>query len=250
MYFYEHYHYGNESSYSAFELVNPTYPANFHRCFEAISLQSGHLHVRIGAGEYDLSAGDLCMVFPYQVHCYETVEESVVEFLIFSPEMIRQFSEDFHDCLPESAVIHGYSFTKEQAARTNVYAQKALLYELCAAFSAQAKIVRANPLRDKMSLLHRILTYMEENYGESCSLHDLAQATGYDYAYLSRYFKAEMGVTYSQFLNQIRIRNACKLLRETNVPISEIAFRCGYDSIRTFNRNFIAVAGTTPRYYR
>ena len=47
-----------------------------------------------------------------------------------------------------------------------------------------------------------------------------------------------------------RIRNACKLLRETNVPIAEIAFRCGYDSIQTFNRNFIAVEGTTPRYYR
>ncbi|MCB0841233.1 MAG: helix-turn-helix transcriptional regulator, partial [Bacteroidetes bacterium] len=64
------------------------------------------------------------------------------------------------------------------------------------------------------------------------------------------YFKKNTAKTFSQFLNEIRIGHACKLLTEENYPVAEVAYLCGFKNISNFNRRFKDIMGYTPTEYQ
>ena len=66
----------------------------------------------------------------------------------------------------------------------------------------------------------------------------------------SRYFRSRTGKTFPTYLNEIRISRVCRLLAETDKPVGEIAWDCGFDSIANFQRQFKRIQGCTPKAYR
>ncbi|WP_414712767.1 helix-turn-helix domain-containing protein [Sphingobacterium sp. UBA5980] len=65
-----------------------------------------------------------------------------------------------------------------------------------------------------------------------------------------RYFKKYTGITFINYLNQVRIQKACRMLLEKeSVAISTVAYSCGFNSITNFNRVFMKTIGITPSYY-
>ena len=91
---------------------------------------------------------------------------------------------------------------------------------------------------------------MEENYHADASLTALSHALGYDYAYLSKYFRGAAGMTYNEYLRQYRISRACYLLENEKMTVLAIAVECGFGSLRSMNRQFRAQTGQTPTEYR
>jgi AraC-like DNA-binding protein len=60
----------------------------------------------------------------------------------------------------------------------------------------------------------------------------------------------KLGMGFNDYINSIRISNACRLLTESNAPISEISEEVGFNTVRTFNRAFVKHIGSSPREYR
>jgi AraC-like DNA-binding protein len=60
----------------------------------------------------------------------------------------------------------------------------------------------------------------------------------------------KLGMGFNDYVNSIRISNACRLLIESTSPISEISEEVGFNTVRTFNRAFVKHVGTSPREYR
>jgi AraC-like DNA-binding protein len=98
------------------------------------------------------------------------------------------------------------------------------------------------------SILFTILC--RQNFQQECSLIEAAKASGYDYSYLSRTFKKKTGISFTEYVNQYRISQAAYLLSNTTDSISSIAFACGFNTIRSFNRNFKELIGIPPGEYR
>jgi AraC-like DNA-binding protein len=73
---------------------------------------------------------------------------------------------------------------------------------------------------------------------------------GLSTSYFRAKFKAEMGISPGNYFLKARINASAKLLRETPLPIKEIARRTGYDELPHFYRAFKTVLGTTPKRYR
>ncbi len=65
-----------------------------------------------------------------------------------------------------------------------------------------------------------------------------------------KFFKRATGKTFSDFVNDIRVGNACKLLTETDMAVSAIAFKTGFESLTYFNRVFLRKKGVTPKSFR
>ena len=96
----------------------------------------------------------------------------------------------------------------------------------------------------------QILAYIEKNYKEDLKLEDLASEFSFNYHYLSAYFSQQMQEGFSDYLNRVRINQACKLLQESNLPISQISSEVGYAEHSYFCRVFKKITGETPSVWR
>jgi AraC-like DNA-binding protein len=73
---------------------------------------------------------------------------------------------------------------------------------------------------------------------------------GYDYNYISKVFKKTTGLTFKEYLTDLRISEACQLLLHTEKSAREISEECGFGCQRSFNREFLTALGMTPVEYR
>lgn len=98
--------------------------------------------------------------------------------------------------------------------------------------------------------VHEVTRIIKERFQEPLRLRDLARHLGLSQERLSRLFRASLGVTFSEYLNQVRLDH-CKTLLETgNAPIIEVAMESGFQSISQFNRRFRAAEKISPSQYR
>ena len=99
----------------------------------------------------------------------------------------------------------------------------------------------------KMTDIHN---YMIQNFKNDIDVNSCAEHIGMTVTSLCRFFKKETNVTFSVYLNYLRINFAQKLIRKTDLPMKEIAFQCGYTSVVYFNQKFKKLTGISPREYK
>ena len=92
--------------------------------------------------------------------------------------------------------------------------------------------------------------YIEEHSGEELSLTKVAKMVNMNANHLSENFKQVTGTNFVEYVARTRFANACDLLRNSNLRISEIAFAAGFQSLSQFNRVFKRFSGKTPTQYR
>ncbi|HZV81799.1 MAG TPA: helix-turn-helix domain-containing protein [Geobacteraceae bacterium] len=101
-----------------------------------------------------------------------------------------------------------------------------------------------------VSGLQRALRYMESNFQSPMSLDDAAGEAGMSVSCFERYLKNQTGMTFTAYLNSMRIARAKELLQADHAPMLQIALACGFSNQSHFNRVFRKVAGVTPGEYR
>jgi AraC-like DNA-binding protein len=99
--------------------------------------------------------------------------------------------------------------------------------------------------------LERILAYIAANFDHpDLSCRKAAQVEGMGLSAFSRLFERHVKCSCVEYINHLRIYKACQLLMETNDRITSIGLQVGYDTLSTFNRNFIRLIGKTPSAFR
>lgn len=101
--------------------------------------------------------------------------------------------------------------------------------------------------RDRMSLVYELVM---NGFTNKITLKEAADLCNLSESAFSRYFKSRANQSFSSFLSQVRIHQACKLLQEENLNISQICFECGFFTLSNFNRQFKERMGKTPLEYR
>ena len=97
--------------------------------------------------------------------------------------------------------------------------------------------------------LDAVIKYISDNYPDYIRLDDVAEVACMTTNSFCRYFKKKTNKSFTQFLNEVRIRNASRMLIQNKLPISEIGYAVGYKSITNFNRQFKQIMGTTPKAF-
>lgn len=92
--------------------------------------------------------------------------------------------------------------------------------------------------------------YIDEHSREELSLTRIAKAVNMNANYLSENFKQVTGIKFVDYVAHARFKNACDLLRNSRLRISEIAFAVGFQSLSQFNRVFKKLSGKSPSAYR
>ncbi|MNI22760.1 Arabinose operon regulatory protein [compost metagenome] len=105
--------------------------------------------------------------------------------------------------------------------------------------------------RKPAALIEQIMPYIIKHYGESdFSVQKIADHFSLSLSYLSRYFKEQTGRTIMDYLNEIRIDHAKRLLRANDESVKEIVQKVGYYDVSSFIRKFKQSVGVTPGEYR
>ncbi|MDO7135971.1 AraC family transcriptional regulator [Algibacter lectus] len=103
---------------------------------------------------------------------------------------------------------------------------------------------------DKPDRLDNVIRYISDNYAREISLTEIAEIACMTTNSFCRFFKKMTNKSFTEFLNEVRIRNASRLLVQENLPISEICYAVGYKSIPNFNKQFKLIINCTPKEYR
>ena len=92
--------------------------------------------------------------------------------------------------------------------------------------------------------------FIEQNSSEAMSLTSVAQVANISPTHLSEKFKQVTGTKFVDYVARVRFQNACGLLSQMDLRVSEIAFAVGFQSLSQFNRVFKRLSGKSPREYR
>ena len=250
--FYESEHSRSGEQLKVMTGVNFSFPSHLHGNFELITVLEGEMTVSIDKKQYRLTPGRAVLVFPNQIHELYTETASRHLLCIFSPQLVHAYSNTYLNRVPICADFAPEPFYLRQLERLKeqpgVLQAKSCLYGLCADFDAGTEYMSRDHERE--DLLQRIFHFVEEHYTADCTLQALSEYTSYHKVYLSRYFKHCTGLGFTDHVNRCRINEASYLLKNSDRKMLEIAYGCGFDSLRSFNRNFRLVMGMSPSTYR
>ncbi|MDR3496448.1 MAG: AraC family transcriptional regulator [Ancalomicrobiaceae bacterium] len=242
-----------------------------------IRRSGGHFYVGTYAGEF--GPGNLVMTGPSLPHMWVSdANDRDTDGRIAGRDLVLQLSSgfaercaaEFSDCTNLSGLLEasraGIEFSAV-AAREAAELMAALLtasgFERMAHFFSLLKILEQDRGQTSLSLkgtyhqcaqpkrLERILVYIAENFDCSdLSCREVAQVEGMGLSAFSRLFERHIKCSCIEYINHLRIYKACQLLMETEDQITSIGLKVGYDTLSTFNRNFMRLIGRTPSAFR
>lgn len=181
-------------------------------------------------------------------------------FLSRAPfDSIRQMMERARKGLvfPVDAVMRIYSritaLSKMKDSFMAVHEFMRILYELSRtegartlASTSYAKI----EVQDESKRIHKVKDYIHDHYMDDVRLDDMASIAGMSRSAFSRFFKLHTGLTLRDYLINIRLGNATRLLVDTSDSIANIGFFCGFNNLSNFNRIFKDRKGMSPSEFR
>lgn len=113
--------------------------------------------------------------------------------------------------------------------------------------SAKGQTLKSKRILKK---LEEVFAFVRDNYHKDIRLGDAAKLLGYSTNHFTKVWKKYTGLNFHTYLNGYRVSCAMSLLSDTDLSISEIGYKVGFQSLKTFNRVFKGVTHTTPSEYR
>lgn len=238
-----------------------SYPAHLHNHIELVFMLEGSSNVIVDSVEYTFRAGDALVVFPNQIHQYRRIDREKYFISIFSPDLCPEFQNIFQHKVPVSAILKGvgenkdirlltdgiYKTFQEEPPFYNTIIKGYFLLLLSELFQ-RMQFVEA--VHSDADTIKEILGFCVKNYTRDIRLDTIANELHISKYYISHLFSQKLRIGFSDYLGMLRISDACTLLAERENNITEIAYRSGFRSTRSFNRLFQKYTGTTPGKYR
>lgn len=98
--------------------------------------------------------------------------------------------------------------------------------------------------------MNKVYEFVMKNFRKRVSLEKVADLVNMTPTSFSRYFKSRVNKSFSDFLKEVRIDYACKLLNEEKININRVGYECGFPTISNFNKQFKTIVGKTPLHYK
>ncbi len=237
------------------------YRSHLHYQIELALIFDGHTRITVDSNEFEAFGGDGFVVFPNQIHSYTTLEREDYILLKVNPEMIPELLPEFTTKVPSSAIIKGAA---NDETLVNILRRISDTYEgdepykdiilrgLLLVFFG--KLLQKTELIDASGgdyhVIGLIMNYCNENYDKNISLSLLSKELHLNKYYISHVMSNKLNIGFNDYINSLRVSNACKLLLKTDKTITEISETVGFNTLRTFNRAFNKQVGCTPSEYR
>ncbi|MBU3105092.1 AraC family transcriptional regulator [Clostridium gasigenes] len=250
-------------------------PHHWHEDIEIIYLIEGDVKAGVNNELYNLKKDDILIIPPGGVHYFlkemDYSERAVIQFRMSIYDTFLTGNKDrvaikpmFNKCrfLSEGDEFYELmrneikSIIKEYEQKDNGYKifLKARLYDLAGILMRympkDCEDINYDKQKERLGKLDNVMRYVEKNYSDKIVLDEIANVAGFSKFHFARFFKENTGMTFIDYLNNFRISMAEWTLINEDCSITEVSFKTGFNSIKTFNRVFKQLKGCTPMEYR
>ena len=242
-------------------------PPHWHQAMELLLFTKGRVVCNFNNTTLHAKPGDLYLINSHEVHATRCSRDAVYLCVHVQPSLMCRYVPDFDQ------LTFSLAFPPEDKEKAAAYEQlrshmqeilrfmeapsscgrltcNARLFDLTAIlvqyFSMPLALEETKLRRSDMTRLEPILEYTQLHHGEDLSLDGAAKAMGLNKEYFCRLFKKNMGVSYIQYLYQVRATAVCRELEIGDDPIGEIAQRHGFRDPKMLGQYFREIYGCTP----
>ncbi len=255
-----------------------------HKDFtELVIVLEGSATHNVNDEKYHISCGDVFVIGGDTVHGYTDLKDFHIYNIMFKPEAINFSQYDITKSVGFHALFlvepyfnknHGFK-NKLKLSPSDFLSIKALsdriLSEYCAEKEGRETIVNAlflslvvelsrlysdtdkhsdKSVKNDIINIAKTASYIETHFSHDITVSSLAALIHYSERHFARLFKETYGMTPVDYILSIRLKNACAMLSDTNLSISEIALQSGYSDNNYFSRVFKKKIGVTPSQFR
>lgn len=244
---------------------------HFHDWIEIVYLIHGDLEIQVNQKTTKLKEHDFVVINPMSIHSTRCMNGNTAILLQIPTSFLEKFMPD----------IREYSInvdleSKDPRVQTKLANIRSTLQDLWINYQFQAKgyefrcyslifevifilihsfsykLDRKERQKNQKNLerVRTIIEYVENHYTEQLSIAEIAGKVGLNEIYFSRFFKANMGMTFLEYLNMVRLEKIYVDLLNTNMPIKDIQEKHGFYNDKVFRRMFREIYGCTPREAR
>lgn len=235
---------------------------HLHYHMEFGIMREGNTTFFVDSVEYKLEAGDIFIAFPNQIHRYDSIADEQYDLIIANPDTIPELSGVFSSCVPRVAVLKRCAQTErlgeliEEICRATTGASGQYRELILKGFmlSFFGELLSILPLSDsKLGDSHAmkaVVNYCTKNFSKDLSLSVLESELHISKYYISHLFSNKLRVRFNDYINSLRISEACRRLRHSDDTVTEISEAVGFGTLRTFNRAFTKQMGMSPSEYK
>lgn len=257
-----------------------TFPWHFHSEYELVYVMKSFGKRFVADHLEDFEDGDLVLLGPNLPHFWKNdeayfqndprfkVNAIVIHFPVnFFQEQLQSYPEFLPVAELLKRAARGISFNPQVARSLDGQLQKLLklkglertLHFLKVldklARTKQFKVLASENYRAELqdwssNRMEKVMHVINANYRQSIKLDQVADHIGMNTTAFCRYFKEKTGKSFVEFVNDMRIGYACKLLLEGRQNVSQIGFESGFNNLSNFNRCFKKKTGFAPVHYR
>ena len=250
-----------------------SYHYNWHTALEVLVVVTGRIEVCVAGTATTSEPGDVVVINANEGHAtLATQPRSTVMCLHVSADYLSSFSDDgavpHFDCRSTAATRTqpGFARIRTLLARMMIDAHRtgpgadaaweSRLLDVVAVLFNHFPPTKAEPnapepgSAENNRALRRAVDYVDESFRERVTLDRLAKHVGFSPGYLSQVFPQQVGLTFSEYLTRVRLRQAVRDLGETDHLIAQVAADAGFPDVKAFNTAFRRTFGRTPSAYR
>ncbi len=241
------------------------------RHYSIVYMISGDRRVITPFQQFDVHAGNVTVMPPQLYHrTFSMSDRPYTNYLVkISEELAEEFCAEIGRDIWDD-VFEGRYFTfydEDRKMIEDMLADMLYIYDKKASYSdilLKGQLYRliimiwekntgneAECFKSRLSAdIMEAMYYIERHYGEDIRLCDAAQSAGFSEGHFSRLFKAKIGISFSSYLKNVRLRHVKELLVNTDLSISEIAMETGFSTGDYLSSCFGESEGTTPTGFR
>jgi AraC-like DNA-binding protein len=236
---------------------------NYHHRFEFVVVVGTAGPVRIDQTSYMLQPGECALIFPNEFHHYLDLPEGGAEWLFLTFDLPNSSAIQSLRATPRTLdhaaltlvekLVREYLQPEGAAPDTlsiSYHLSRLLLHLLeCPALPDDRRDIHSGTTARDV-ILEKINSYVRTHLDQAVTISDIAQELGYSVSHLRAVFRDRLGVSLGRYMRESRLSEAAQLLQSSELNVSAIGERCGFESLYAFSRAFRKAYGIPPRAYR
>ena len=224
---------------------------------EIIVATKGKIVVTVGDETSEITKGEAVLIPPYDMHAFSPINDAEGRVYMFSFSIAEELynsrgADNINSgkfTLSEELFSYLPPITSNAEKKPDEIHAKGLFFPLVTEYLQQCNFEASHNHARSLSV-RKIVDHIQNNLTEKITLKSVSSALGLNPSSLSAQLREYTGISFTDFVNNLRLEKAVHLLYDCDISVAEAAYLSGFGSIRNFNRIFYDTLGITPSEYK